>query len=199
MISAIVLAAGTSSRMKGPNKLLLPLSGRPLIHHVIESVAASSAAEVVVVTGHESARVQPALAGFDVTIAYNPQYARGQTGSVRVGVRAAHADALAYMICLGDLPLISTSDYDRVIALFRSCHASDPNAVVRPTYRGIPGHPVVFSGAWRTYLTSETASTGCRNVLRRHAEHVTEMEWVTDHVVRDVDTPETYRATLAAL
>ena len=76
-VDAIVLAAGRSSRMGGPNKLLALFDGRPLVRLTAETARASRAGEVVVVTGHQDERVAAALAGLDVRRAHNRDYQSG--------------------------------------------------------------------------------------------------------------------------
>src|SRR5690242_13877872 len=76
-IAAIVLAAGRSSRMGGPNKLLAEIGGRPLLRMVVEAALASQARSVLVVTGHQRERVETALAGLPVSFVNNPHYAEG--------------------------------------------------------------------------------------------------------------------------
>ena len=61
--AVVLLAAGRSSRMGGPNKLLQDFQGRPLVRHAAEAALASGASPVVVVTGHQEAEVRGALAG----------------------------------------------------------------------------------------------------------------------------------------
>ena len=62
-VAAIVLAAGRSTRMGGPNKLLAELNGKKLVRIVAEQALASKATEVIVVTGHQAELVEQALAG----------------------------------------------------------------------------------------------------------------------------------------
>src|SRR5208282_4530348 len=57
-VAALVLAAGRSSRMGGPNKLLAEIGGRPLLRIVVEAALASRARPVIVVTGHQRERVE---------------------------------------------------------------------------------------------------------------------------------------------
>ena len=52
-IAAIILAAGRSTRMGGPNKLLAEIGGRPLVRIAVEEALASRAQPVIVVTGHQ--------------------------------------------------------------------------------------------------------------------------------------------------
>src|SRR4051812_20966031 len=76
-VAAIVLAAGRSTRMGGPNKLLAELSGKKLVRIVTEQALASKAAEIIVVTGHQAELVEQALAGLNVKIVRNPDFAVG--------------------------------------------------------------------------------------------------------------------------
>src|ERR1700736_4630015 len=92
-VAAIILAAGRSTRMGGPNKLLAELGGKPLVRIVTEQALASKAQSVVVVTGHQADEVQKALQGLKVTFAHNPDFAEGLAGSVKTGIAAVPADA----------------------------------------------------------------------------------------------------------
>ena len=82
MISGIVLAAGTASRY-GATKQVAVLDGRPLVQHGIDALAAASVDEIVVVLGHDAARVRDALAlpaGARTVVA--DRYASGQAASL---------------------------------------------------------------------------------------------------------------------
>ena len=76
-IAAVVLGAGRSRRMGGPNKLLAEIGGRPLVRIVVEQALASRARTVIVVTGHQRERVEAALAGLPVKFVHNPNFAEG--------------------------------------------------------------------------------------------------------------------------
>ncbi|HEY7417770.1 MAG TPA: NTP transferase domain-containing protein, partial [Ktedonobacteraceae bacterium] len=91
-VAAIILAAGTSSRM-GPNrhKLLLPLGERPVLLHVIEAVLASQARPIIIVVGHQAPQVRAILDPYtlapNVQIAENADYQQGMSTSLRTGIR----------------------------------------------------------------------------------------------------------------
>ena len=93
-ISAIVLAAGESTRM-GRLKALVPWQGKTLIEYQVESLLDSGASEVVVVVGHLADQVSaPVINNSGVIIANNPEYRRGKAGSVKAGLaRLASADS----------------------------------------------------------------------------------------------------------
>ena len=193
MISAIVLAAGESTRMGPHNKLLLPFRGRPLIEHVVQTVAQSEADEVIVVLGHQAGLVRETLAAFDVTFAHNPRYREGMTTSIQAGVQAASAHTAGFMICLSDLPMIEPADLNQVMAAFREAARHDPQAIIRPVHQGKPGNPVIFSAHYTPALLAHQQLRGCQAIVRQNHAHVVMIDMATDHVLRDVDTPEAYR------
>src|SRR5207302_2043674 len=86
-IAAVVLAAGRSTRMGGPNKLLAEIGGKPLVRIAAEQALASRADPVIVVTGHQRERVEPALAGLPVRLVSNPDFAQGRATSSSVTAR----------------------------------------------------------------------------------------------------------------
>ena len=112
-IAALVLAAGRSSRMGGPNKLLAEISGRPLVRIVAEAALASRARPVLVVTGHQRERVEAALAGLPVEFVHNPAFAGGLGTSLRAGIAALPAQADGAIVCLGDMPQVDATMIDR--------------------------------------------------------------------------------------
>ena len=118
-VHVIVLAAGRSSRMGGPNKLMAHFSGQPLIRQTVERTLASTASGVIVVTGHQAARIREALDGLDIKVAHNPDFASGLSSSLKAGMAAIPTDSAGALIVLGDMPVVSTADLDRLIGAFQ--------------------------------------------------------------------------------
>ena len=94
-VDAVVLAAGRSSRMGGPNKLMALFDGKPLVRRTVEAARASSVGDMVVVTGHQEERISDALSGLAVRRAHNEDYAAGLAGSLKTGIRALAPEAAA--------------------------------------------------------------------------------------------------------
>src|SRR5436309_1792033 len=118
-IAGLVLAAGRSTRMGGPNKLLEEINGKPLVRHVVDHLIASRARPLIVVTGHQKERVERALAGLPVTFVHNPDFADGLSTSLKAGIAAVAADAAdadGAIVCLGDMPQVSAALIDRLIS-----------------------------------------------------------------------------------
>jgi molybdenum cofactor cytidylyltransferase len=185
-VAAIILAAGQSRRMGGPNKLLARFDGEPLIRRMAERATASEADPVVVVTGHRAEDISAALQGLDVRTVPNPDFAEGLATSLKVGLQAVPEEAGGALVLLADMPEITTAIIDRLIDAFRA--RSGP-AIVLPTVDGKRGNPVLWSRAFFPELMTVTGDTGARHILARHEEAVERVEIGAAAGV-DVDTPE---------
>jgi molybdenum cofactor cytidylyltransferase len=195
-IAAIVLAAGRSTRMGGPNKLLAEIGGRPLVRIAVEQALASRAKPVIVVTGHERERVEAALKGLPVQLVHNPDFAVGLGGSVRTGIAAVPAAADGAIVCLGDMPQVDAPLIDRLIAGF----APEQGALaVVPTIDGQRGNPVLWARRFFPDLMAIEGDVGARNLINRYGEAVVEVPVTGKGALVDVDTPEALRGVKAEI
>jgi molybdenum cofactor cytidylyltransferase len=186
-VAAVVLAAGRSTRMGGPNKLLADIARRPLVRIAAEEALASRAKPVIVVTGHQREQVETALADLPVQFVHNPDFADGLGTSVRAGIAAVPADADGAIVCLGDMPQVDAGLIDRLIAAF------DPDQgalVVMPTFEGRRGNPVLWSRRFFPDLTAIEGDVGARHLIGRYSEAVVEVPLAGKAALVDVDTPE---------
>jgi molybdenum cofactor cytidylyltransferase len=191
MFSAIVLAAGMSTRM-GQNKLLLIFKHRSLIAHAVDTLLASEVDEVIVVLGHEAEKVAKELEGKPVKLVQNPDYQSGQSTSVQVGVSAVSPHARGILICLADQPLVRPEDVNRLIGAFVEAKKINKNIVV-PFYNGRRGNPVVLDSSYREAILEIAGDIGCKRVIKRYPDNVQVVEMEADHVVRDIDRIEDYQ------
>jgi molybdenum cofactor cytidylyltransferase len=194
-VAAVVLAAGRSTRMGGPNKLVADLGGRPMVRIVVEEVLASRARPVIVVTGHQREGVEAALAGLAVTLVHNPSFADGLSTSLKAGIAALPPDVDGAIICLGDMPQIDAKLIDRLIGAF------DPERgalVVVPTIAGKRGNPVVWSRRFFPDLAAIDGDVGARHLIAGYQEAVVEVAAGNAALV-DVDTPDALDALKAEM
>jgi molybdenum cofactor cytidylyltransferase len=195
-IAAVVLAAGRSSRMGGPNKLLAEIGGRPLVRHVVDAALASRARPVVVVTGHQRDKVEAALAGLSVKFVHNPHFADGLGTSLKAGIAALPAEVDGAIVCLGDMPQVDAALIDRLIGAFDPDHGA---LVVVPTIDGKRGNPVVWSRRFFPDLMTVEGDVGARYLIGRYTEAVAEVPLTGTAALTDVDTPEALEAVRAEL
>lgn len=188
-IAALVLAAGRSNRMNGANKLLLPFEGVPLLARTVARVQAAPVADVIVITGHDDRPIRDALEDLEVRIVYNPEYNDGLATSIRRGLLAAPL-ADGYLICLGNMPFVTTETLSRLCRQFAA--APSPSIVVA-THHGQPGHPVLLHRTFRDALIALTGDDGAHAVAEAHPESVVRLEVPDAAILETIDTPETYK------
>jgi molybdenum cofactor cytidylyltransferase len=183
-IVAVVLAAGLGKRMGG-NKMLADFGGQPMIVATVQNILASGVDEVVVVTGHGHDAVSEALSNLKVRLVHNPDYATGMASSLRVGV-AAVGSADAVVVCLGDMPRVSSAVIDRMIAAF---NPTEHRSIIVPTHKGQYGNPVMWGAEHFARLTSLSGDKGARSLIGDLKSEATEIE-ADAGVLMDADTPE---------
>jgi len=190
-VEVIVLAAGRSTRMDGPNKLLAELEGKKLVRIATEQALASKASGVIVVTGHQADLVEQALAGLDVKFVRNQEFAAGLASSVKAGIAAVPADADGAVICLGDMPLIDAGLIDRLIDDFA---ADRGHLIVVPVAGGRRGNPVLWSRRFFQELMTLDGDVGARHLIAKHSEAVAEVAVEGEGAFLDIDTPQALEA-----
>ena len=87
-VGAVLLAAGSGSRMGHRPKSLLELGGVPLIRRQLIALSGAGVDEVVVVLGHYADRIEEVVKEFPVTLVRNPDPDAGQISSLRLGLQA---------------------------------------------------------------------------------------------------------------
>ena len=186
MISGIVLAAGTSSRLGQP-KQLLELAGRPLLQHVIDALGKADLGEIVIVLGHEADRIAKALdLSSSAKTIVNREYAAGQSTSLRAGLAALNAQSEACVVVLGDQPSLPSDSIRKVVQSFMD----GTSPIVRAVWNGTPGHPVVFDRSVWDELSQLTGDHGARDLLVDRND-VEEVE-MGSPAIADVDTWSQY-------
>ncbi len=180
--TAIILAAGTSSRMGDVNKMVALWKGEPVISHVVRNVLDSNVMNVIVVTGFEKEKVEYALRNYSIELIHNSGYNLGMTSSIKAGVRAAKNDVL---ICLGDMPSLHSNDYNKMLPP----EEADKKWIKVPVYHSRRGNPIYFSEHFRNELLGHDSPDGCKEVILANEEYVKEIAFESNHVLKDIDTP----------
>ncbi|GGA90525.1 4-diphosphocytidyl-2C-methyl-D-erythritol kinase [Puia dinghuensis] len=194
MVTAILLAAGSSKRMGACNKLLLPWQGKTVLSSTTERLLAAGIEEIILVTGHEAPAIEATVANLPVYIIHNPHHATGMTSSIQAGIRIAHGQG--YIICLADMVLITPAEYRLLATAFEEKYSTDPQCIIIPEYQGQKGNPVVFSASWREAILQHSEEEGCRTLVRSHPEHHFYVPMPTGHILKDIDFPEDYQTMI---
>ena len=187
-IAALVLAAGSSKRMGKDNKLLADINGTPLIYQTVAALQASNVTSVTVVTGHEADDVTAALTDLaGLSFVHNPNHNDGLSTSLKAGLAAIPETSDGFIICLGDMPLVTL---DMLNELIRAFDPLEGRSICVPVYGRKRGNPILWGRAFLGAMLGLTGDTGARALLEEHADQVHEVMMANDGVLFDVDTPE---------
>ncbi len=189
----LILAAGSSSRMRGGDKLLEPVGGEPLLTRIAR-FALSTGVPVTVALPTDRPLRRAALDGLAVSQVVVPDAASGLSASLSAGLAALPAQT-PVMLLLADLPEITSQDLTTMLHAW----AQTPDLILRGAAAdGTPGHPVCFPPWARDMLQHIRGDEGARAVLKDHAAQVRLVPLPHAHATTDLDTPEDWAAWRAA-
>ncbi len=189
VVAIAILAAGQSTRMGGTNKLLATFDGVPLIRRSAEMAIRAGGEPVIAVLGHMAQECSTALDGLPVNIALNKDHASGLASSLHVAIRHLPASVDGVMIMLADMPALSASDLQTLIRQF---HDVGGQTVVRATFRGKRGNPVILPRFLFDEVFTLAGDVGARHLVERGDIPVIDVE-LGEAAAIDVDTPDMLR------
>ncbi len=186
-LTGLVLAAGRGTRFDPSgqhNKLLATLpNGQSVLKRACLALA-PHVEQIVVVLRAPCERIQTELADLDVTFVYSCQADLGLGYSLAQSIAQTQATK-GWLVTLGDLPFISAASYQQVIAAFEQ-----NGGIVRPSYQGQIGHPVLFAAELKADLQQVEHADGPKHIFR-HYSHLSQTLAVSDAgVCADIDYPE---------
>lgn len=181
---AVILAAGSSSRMGSP-KQVLPFRGVSLLRRAALAALDAGCSPVIVVTGAYAELSKRELDGLDVRDVLNTRWETGMASSIRAGVEAlagADVDAAVFLLC--DQPHVTAGEISGLVA----AHRATRRPVVASTYGGSFGVPALFSRALFAELAGLEGAAGAKQVVQRYASEAHFLPFPGGEV--DVDTPD---------
>ena len=186
-ITALVLAAGYSSRAPG-FKPLLPLDGGTVIEAIVQNFRHGGVADIAVVIGHHAAAMIPELNRLDVRYVLNNDYQKGMFSSVVAGVNSLSLQTEAFFLLPGDMPLVQSHTVRALWKAYRRVRAK----VIYPVFLRQRGHPPLISTQYCPEITSWTQPGGLRSLLALFEMQTYEVETADEGILMDIDTPEDY-------
>jgi molybdenum cofactor cytidylyltransferase len=192
-VHILILAAGSSSRMRGADKLMEKVGRLPLLRHVAR-IALATRVPVSVTLPPDALDRKQALLGLSLHVVEVPDAPLGMSRSLVRGIadisrRAGPEDGL--MILPADMPGFSTAVLSDLISRFRA----EPDLIFRGgTVAGQPGHPAIFPrDLWPT-LAQVTGDEGGRSVLQENQGRARVIPLPGPMAILDLDTPEDWAA-----
>ncbi|MGA7873676.1 MAG: nucleotidyltransferase family protein [Candidatus Binatus sp.] len=183
-LEGIILAAGESRRMGYP-KPLLEIDGRTFIQHIAQTMLAVVPRLVIVIGAHREG-VRAAIPRDErIAIVENPDYARGQLSSLKLGLGALQPDAAGALVHLGDHPMVQVETFRAIVDSYN--RTGKPIVIAR--HAGNRGHPVIFDRALFAELQSAPEEEGARHVVNADASRVAYVDLADPGINLDLDTP----------
>jgi molybdenum cofactor cytidylyltransferase len=189
-VSAIILAAGRSSRM-GAFKPLLPFGQKTVIRTCIDNMRSAGVQSVVVVAseGLRFAELKAHLKDSDVTLANNPDPDSEMSASVGYGVLAVPKTTKAVIIIPVDHAAVPGEVVSSLVRAWKQ-----GARLVKPIVAGRGGHPVLVDLEFRNDLLNLKQACGLKGFFTEHQAQVRRIEVNSIYIARDMDTWDDYRA-----
>ena len=182
--AAIILAAGSSSRIGTP-KQLLRFKQKTMLELAISAALGAGIQIPVVVIGASAERIRknvPLLKSCKVL--YNKKFSDGQSSSLQCGVNYVLNKCDAAIFMLADQPLVNA---DLVLKLLREYTESKPD-ILYPTYNNQRGNPVIIGAKLFSRLLEITGDEGARSLLNDTSLNIQAYEVNSKAVITDIDT-----------
>jgi molybdenum cofactor cytidylyltransferase len=182
-LHAIVLAAGSSSRLGQP-KQLVKLGGRPVLHTVVSNAVAVAGQSVTVVLGAHAQELTRLLAHSPASVVVNRHWEEGIASSLRHGLATVPSTCSAVLVMLGDQVAVTADDLKRLVNAWRG----QSTVIAASVYERHVGVPAIFPQWCFTELRELRGDRGARLILERHASRLAHVQMPNASI--DLDTPE---------
>jgi molybdenum cofactor cytidylyltransferase len=193
-IGAIILAAGSSSRM-GQSKQMLPVDGEPLLLKITKTVIASGIKNIVCVLGSNENEHRELVKSFPVQVISNPLWENGMGNSLKKGIKSftslfPDADAVIILVC--DQPLLTVNHIHQLIKnhSHQLITTKSKSAIVASAYANTVGVPVLFDKTFFNILANVADDAGAKKIISAHKDQLTAVDFPDGAI--DLDTPEDY-------
>ncbi|MFZ3080787.1 MAG: nucleotidyltransferase family protein [Bellilinea sp.] len=193
-VTAIVLAAGASRRMKQA-KMTLSYKGSTVLGTVLTVLHSAGIDSLIVVIGGAKDGVEMTLSElpFEVIRAYNPEYEHTEMlDSLQIGMQHLPDETDAFLIALGDQPQIQ----GEVVQAILQEYTKTGNSLIIPSYRMRRGHPWMVGKVHWADLRDLHSGQTMRNFIQQYQKQIHYLVVDTPSILEDMDTPEDYQRAI---
>ncbi len=185
-ITALILAAGKSSRMQGKNKLLEIIGKEEMIRIVVKETLKSDIDEVIIVTGHDDKKIRNSLKNLPVKYIQSKNFSNGIGNSISSGIRSLSKVIDGVIILLGDMPKTKFNNINILINIFNQ-NNNDTICILK--HRGKTGNPVLFGNFFFNNLEKLSEDRGGKAIIDNNLDYVISEEVNDSSILFDIDTP----------
>jgi len=192
MISAILLAAGKSKRLKGENKLIKNFKGKPLINHILSSLIKSKVNKIFIVAGYQNQKIKKiALKSKKITFVINSQYLKGISTSIKCGLKKISKKNIGFLIAHADMPLISKTILNTLCSALKSKNKE----IFVPVYKKKVGNPLAFKYSMIKSLKKIKGDKGAKKLIRSNKQKVQLVKMKSKSILIDFDQLKDFPST----
>ena len=193
MISAILLAAGQSKRLRYENKLIKNYKGKHLINHILKSLIKSKVNKIIVVLGHESRKIKKiVLKSKKIIFVVNSSYKKGISSSIKSGLKKISKKNIGFLIVHADMPLISK----RILNTLCSAIKTKNKEIFVPVYKKKIGNPLAFKYSMIQYFKKIKGDRGAKKLIRLYKSKVQMVNIKSKSILIDFDQLKDFPSTI---
>ncbi len=184
-VGLIILAAGSSVRMKQP-KQLMKFENQTLLRRAVETALATVFNPVIVVLGANHERLSNEIEGLNALICRNENFQSGLSSSIKAGLQKLleiKPEISGVLMTLADQPLITAESLDAFYEKFL-VHSG---FIIAAEYNEKIGVPALFNRHLFAELLELEGDHGARRILRDHHRSIIKIELPEADL--DIDTP----------
>ena len=169
MITAILLAAGQSKRLRGENKLTKLFKGKPLINHILFSLIKSKVNKIIIVLGFEHLKIKTKLLkSKKINFAINKNYKKGMSSSIKTGLKKLPKNSKGFLIVLGDMPNITKTTINKIcLSITRS-----DKEIILPKFKNRTGNPIGFKQSMIKNIYKIKGDRGAKNIIKKNNKKI---------------------------
>ena len=169
MITAILLAAGQSKRLRGENKLTKLFKGKPLINHILFSLIKSKVNKIIIVLGFEHLKIKTKLLkSKKINFVINKNYKKGMSSSIKTGLKKLPKNSKGFLIVLGDMPNITKTTINKICL---SITKSDKE-IILPKFKNRIGNPIGFKQSMIKNINKIKGDRGAKNIIKKNSNKI---------------------------
>ena len=169
MITAILLAAGQSKRLKDENKLTKLFKGKPLINHILFSLIKSKVNKIIVVLGFEHLKIKTKLLkSKKIKFAINKNYKKGMSSSIKTGLKKLPKNSQGFLIVLGDMPNITKTTINKICSLI----TKSDKEIILPKFKNRTGNPIGFKQSMIKNIYKIKGDRGAKNIIKKNNKKI---------------------------
>ena len=189
MITAILLAAGQSKRLKNENKLIKLFKKKLLINHILSSLIKSKVNKIIIVLGFEQLKVKKRLLkSKKIKFVINKNYKKGISSSIKTGLRSLSKDNKGFLIAQGDMPNITKTTINKIILLINKSRKE----IFLPRFKNRVGNPIGFKKSMIKNINKIKGDIGAKNIIKKNSKKIKFVNIYSKSILTNLNTKKDF-------